>query len=234
MNIKHHPTDQTLMDYASGTMSQAMELLVATHMTVCPHCRGKVAEFETMGGAVLENVTRMEMADHSLDHVMAMLERETANENPAVQELPVTRRIAVGESITGSAMPSIPTPLVKFLPDNVLSLEDVPWKTLAPGVKHFQLKSVESKGTVRLMKIAPGVSIPDHGHHGHEMTLLLKGSYIDDIGRFRAGDVADLDDDVDHQPIADTAEECICLIATDAPMKFSGFLPKLLQPFFGI
>jgi len=234
MNIKHHPTDQTLMDYASGTMSQAMELLVATLMTVCPHCRDKVAEFETMGGAVLENVTRMEMADHSLDHVMAMLERETANENPAVQELPMTRRIAVGESITGSAMPSIPTPLVKFLPDNVLSLEDVPWKTLAPGVKHFQLKSVESKGTVRLMKIAPGVSIPDHGHHGHEMTLLLKGSYIDDIGRFRAGDVADLDDDVDHQPIADTAEECICLIATDAPMKFSGFLPKLLQPFFGI
>ena len=234
MNIKHHPTDQTLMDYASGTMSQAMELLVATHMTVCPHCRDKVAEFETMGGAVLENVTRMEMADHSLDHVMAMLERETANENPAVQELPMTRRIVVGESITGSAMPSIPTPLVKFLPDNVLSLEDVPWKTLAPGVKHFQLKSVESKGTVRLMKIAPGVSIPDHGHHGHEMTLLLKGSYIDDIGRFRAGDVADLDDDVDHQPIADTAEECICLIATDAPMKFSGFLPKLLQPFFGI
>ena len=91
------------MDYASGTMSQAMELLVATHMTVCPHCRDKVAEFETMGGAVLENVARMEMADHSLDHVMAMLERETANENPAVQELPMTRRIAVGESITGSA-----------------------------------------------------------------------------------------------------------------------------------
>ena len=47
-------------------------------------------------------------------------------------------------------------------------------------------------------------------------------------------DVNDLDDDVDHQPIADTAEECICLIATDAPMKFNRLLPKLLQPFFGI
>ena len=234
MNIKHHPTDQTLMDYASGSLSQAMELLVATHMTVCPQCRDKVNGFETMGGAALETTNSMAMADHSLDHVMAMLERETANENIVTQELPSLRRVAVGESITGSAMSALPRPLADLLPDDVMSLEDIPWKTLAPGVKHFQLKSIESKGTVRLMKIAPGVSIPDHGHHGHEMTLLIKGSYIDEIGRFRAGDVADLDDDVDHQPIADTAEECICLIATDAPMKFNRLLPKLLQPFFGI
>ncbi|MEQ8287634.1 ChrR family anti-sigma-E factor [Thalassospira sp.] len=234
MNIKHHPTDQTLMDYAGGSLSQAMELLVATHMTVCPHCRGKVSGFETMAGAALETTKTMEMADHSLDHVMAMLERDTANENIVAEEVVTPRKIAVGESITGSAMTAIPRPLAELLPVGVTSLEDIPWKTLAPGVKHFQLKSIESKGTVRLMKIAPGVSIPDHGHHGHEMTLLIKGSYIDEIGRFRAGDVADLDDDVDHQPIADTAEECICLIATDAPMRFNRLLPKLLQPFFGI
>ncbi|MBX2832689.1 MAG: ChrR family anti-sigma-E factor [Rhodospirillales bacterium] len=233
MNIKHHPTDQTLMDYAGGSLSQAMELLVATHMTVCPHCRDKVSGFETMAGAALESTDKMAMANHSLDHVMAMLERDTANEN-TVEEVIEPRKIAVGESITGSAMTALPRPLAELLPVGVNSLEDIPWKTLAPGVKHFQLKSIESKGTVRLMKIAPGVSIPDHGHHGHEMTLLIKGSYIDEIGRFRAGDVADLDDDVDHQPIADTAEECICLIATDAPMKFNQLLPKLLQPFFGI
>ncbi|MDG4720658.1 MULTISPECIES: ChrR family anti-sigma-E factor [Thalassospira] len=234
MNIKHHPTDQTLMDYASGSLSQAMELLVATHMTVCPHCRDKVVEFETMGGAVLENADSMAMGDQSLDHVMAMLERETSNENIVTEKLPSLRRVAVGESISGSTMTSLPRPLADLLPEHVNSLDDIPWKTLAPGVKHFQLKAIESKGTVRLLKIAPGISIPDHGHHGHEMTLLIKGSYIDEIGRFRAGDVADLDDDVDHQPIADTAEECICLIATDAPMKFNGLLPKLLQPFFGI
>ncbi len=234
MNIKHHPTDQTLMEYASGRMSQAMELLVATHMTLCPKCREKVAEFEALGGAALETANVMSMNTHALDHVMATIERETANENVVFSEIPPIRRVAVGESITGSAIPSVPRPLANLLPDDVLSLEDIPWKSLAPGVKHYQLKSIESKGTVRLMKIAPGVSIPDHGHHGHEMTLLLKGSYIDEIGRFRAGDVADLGNDVDHQPIADTAEECICLIATDAPMKFNRLLPKLLQPFIGI
>ena len=80
MNIKHHPTDQTLMDYASGSLSQAMELLVATHMTLCPHCRNKVSGFETMGGAVLENTDSMSMSDHSLDHVMAMGEFVAAPE----------------------------------------------------------------------------------------------------------------------------------------------------------
>ena len=234
MNIKHHPTDQTLMDYASGSLSQAMELLIATHMTVCPHCRNKVAGFEAMGGAVLETTSSMDMENHSLDHVMAMLERDSVNENTVIEDVAPMRQVAVGESVTGSAMAALPRPLADLLPDDVMSLDDIPWKSLAPGVKHFQLKSIESNGTVRLMKIAPGVSIPDHGHQGHEMTLLIKGSYIDEIGRFRAGDVADLDDDIDHQPIADTAEECICLIATDAPMKFNRLLPKLLQPFFGI
>ncbi|MDP2699456.1 ChrR family anti-sigma-E factor [Thalassospira sp.] len=231
MNIKHHPTDQTLMAYASGTLSQAMELIVATHMTLCPHCREKAASFEACGGAILESVDHMAMNDHSLDHVMAMIERESANENARFEELTPMRRVAVGPSITGDAIPSIPRPLANMLPDNILSLEDIPWRILAPGVKQFPLKNVQSKGSISLLKIAPGVSIPDHGHGGHEMTLLLKGSYIDDIGRFRAGDVADLDDHNDHQPIADTAEDCICLIATDAPLKFSGILPKLLQPF---
>ncbi|HBN48669.1 MAG TPA: anti-sigma factor, partial [Thalassospira sp.] len=160
MNIKHHPTDQTLMEYASGRMSQAMELLVATHMTLCPKCREKVAEFEALGGAALETANVMSMNTHALDHVMAMIERETANENVVFSEIPSIRRVAVGESITGSAIPSVPRPLANLLPDDVLSLEDIPWKSLAPGVKHYQLKSIESKGTVRLMKIAPGVSIP--------------------------------------------------------------------------
>lgn len=235
MNIKHHPTDDTLMHYASGSLSQAMELIVATHLTLCPECRSRVEEFEACGGAVLETAKVAEMDPHSLDHVMAMLERETANETePVIRELAPLRRVAVGESPNGNAVPMLPRPLAAFLPDNILSIEDIPWRSLAPGVKQYTLKSVQSKGSVRLLKIAPGTSIPDHGHGGHEMTLLLKGSYLDDIGRFTAGDVADLDDDVDHQPIADTQEDCICLIATDAPLKFNGILPKLLQPFIGM
>lgn len=76
--------------------------------------------------------------------------------------------------------------------------------------------------------------MPSHGHTGSELTMVLRGSYTDELGRFCAGDVADLDPDVQHQPVADTDEHCICLIATDAPLRFNGLVPRLLQPFFQI
>jgi len=59
-------------------------------------------------------------------------------------------------------------------------------------------------------------------------------AYGDEIGRFGPGDLADLDDSVQHQPIADTAEPCICLIATDDKLKFPDVFSRMLQPLVGI
>ena len=36
---------------------------------------------------------------------------------------------------------------------------------------------------------------------GQEMTLILRGAYRDQIGRFAPGDVADLDEGIEHQPV---------------------------------
>jgi putative transcriptional regulator len=37
-----------------------------------------------------------------------------------------------------------------------------------------------------------------------------------------------------HTPVADIHEDCICLAVTDAPLTFSGLIPKLAQPFLRI
>ena len=63
------------------------------------------------------------------------------------------------------------------------------------------------------MRFAPGKRIPDHGHHGSEMTLILAGAYIDEFGRFARGDIADLGDDVEHSPHVEGEEDYICLVA---------------------
>jgi putative transcriptional regulator len=34
--------------------------------------------------------------------------------------------------------------------------------------------------------------------------------------------------------MAEAGVECICLAASDAPLKFHGLLPRLAQPFFKI
>ena len=35
-------------------------------------------------------------------------------------------------------------------------------------------------------------------------------------------------------PTADEGDPCICLAATDAPLRFNAFMPRLLQPLFKI
>jgi len=64
--------------------------------------------------------------------------------------------------------------------------------------------------------------------------LILSGSYTDVFGTFRRGDIADLDEHVEHQPIVDGDLPCICLVATEAPTRFKGFFSRLLQPLTGI
>ena len=116
-----------------------------------------------------------------------------------------------------------------------MPLESLEWKRLAPGIKQYNLSERHRKyGAFKLLHLAPGVVLSQHTHNDKELTLVLRGSYQDEIGRFKAGDIADLGDDVIHQPVVDTQEPCIALIATQSPVRFSGVMGKLMQPFVGI
>ena len=84
-----------------------------------------------------------------------------------------------------------------------------------------------------LLRIAPGKSMPLHSHQGSEITVVLKGAYRDELGRFGPGDVADLDDAIQHRPVTEPGEPCICLAATDAPLRFPGRIARMLQPLLG-
>jgi putative transcriptional regulator len=35
-------------------------------------------------------------------------------------------------------------------------------------------------------------------------------------------------------PVADIGEDCICLAATDAPLRFRRLIPRIAQPFLRI
>ena len=76
--------------------------------------------------------------------------------------------------------------------------------------------------------------MPDHSHHGTELTLVLKGAFQDEDGYFARGDIEIADSDVQHIPVADIHEDCICLAVTDAPLRFTRLMPRLLQKFVRI
>ena len=114
---------------------------------------------------------------------------------------------------------------------------------IAPEQGQFMALLVELMRAERIIEIGTftgysalcmAQAMPEHGHGGSELTLVLSGSYHDKYGHFGRGDVADLDDDAEHQPIVDDGEDCICLVAVERPTRFKGLLPKVFQPFVGI
>ena len=76
----------------------------------------------------------------------------------------------------------------------------------------------------RVPRVAPGCS---------ELTMILDGAYDDVLGHFGPGDVADLDGEIQHQPLTSPGVPCICVAATDAPLKFAGWVARTLQPLLG-
>ncbi|MTI14726.1 ChrR family anti-sigma-E factor [Sansalvadorimonas verongulae] len=214
MKPHHHPDASSLMSYAAGSLPDALATVVACHVAVCEQCQQAVAEAEQLGHFLMEQQQQTELSAHARNDIISMLDAVEQSE----PEQPASPVHDEGD---------IPLPLRPYLGDKLDSLH---WKTMAPGIRQFIIPT--TKGRLRLLKIAPGTSMPIHGHSGSELTMVLRGSYGDEVGRFQAGDVADLDPEIYHQPATDTHEDCICLIATDAPLKFTGLVPRILQPFF--
>lgn len=209
--IAHHIPDSMIAAYAAGNLPQAYALVVATHISLCDDCRAAYHAHQSMGGVVLETSQAAAVSGGLKDSVMALLDRPDAGDTP------VYRRSGI-----------YPGPLVQALKGR-----DPKWSSLGMGIKQSILQA-DDEGSARLLFIPPGQAVPDHSHNGVELTLVLQGSFSDEGGRFGVGDVEVADGDVEHTPKADAGLPCICLAATDAPLRFTALMPRLLQPFFRI
>ncbi len=218
MNLHHHPDISTLVSHAAGSLPEALATVVACHLTICNQCRQQVSEAEQLGSMLLNDIKPISVSTKTKSD---LLEKLDLLEPAKVTTVPKNNPPQYGE---------IPQPLNKLL--NTASLDSINWKTMAPGMKQKIIN--DSDNRLRLLKISPGTCMPVHGHTGSELTMVLRGSYTDETGRYTPGDIADLGADIQHQPVVDSNEACICLIATDAPLRFVNWVPRLLQPFFGI
>ncbi len=211
--INHHLTDALLMAYAAGTLPEAFSLVAATHVSLCDDCRARLASYEALGGAVLDQAETVAMVTGSLEATLARIA------GGAPVDKPVRRKAGI-----------FPGPLQDYVGGD---LDAVRWRTVGMGVKQAILTTGKD-ATVRLLFIPAGCAMPDHGHRGTELTLVLQGAFRDEDGRFARGDVEVANEAVEHTPVAEAGMDCICLAATDAPLRFRSLIPRLAQPFIGI
>lgn len=215
MAITHHPDVATLMSCAAGSLPEALAAVIASHLAMCPQCAAEVSRMERIGATLFDAIKPEPVSGEAPVFKARALEAEgVATEEPAAWQGDVPRPLA---GVLGSR------------------LDELPWKWLAPGVSYVRIPlSPGAKGDLRLLKVAPGCAVPEHGHGGSELTVLLTGSYTDEFGTFRQGDVADLDVDAEHRPVADLNEGCVCLVASDRKARFKSLLARLIQPFVGM
>ena len=225
--INHHLSDETLAEYASGALTDALEVVVACHLTLCPSCRERAEFADEMGGYFIDSA---EAATPTLS-ANEMLNKIRATPPAANTESMSTTQITE-QAKSAAYMAGIPAPLAKRLTKN---FDDLPWKWMAKGIHSYNLhEGKKSDGAFKLLKIQPGTELIEHSHGGHELTLILHGSYTDAYGHFGVGDIADFGPDDTHKPVIDSSEPCIALIASNSPARFKGLVGKMIQPFVDI
>ncbi|MSP29625.1 MAG: anti-sigma factor [Acetobacteraceae bacterium] len=212
----HHPSHDILLCHAAGRLSAGSALVVATHLAVCPHCRAVTRMGEGVGGVLLLEEAPANMAPDALDRALARLDMPATTPRPAS---------AVPELGPGLPMPR--------------PLHDVvhgPWRWVAPGISRIRLDLAGAipGERVYLLRVAPGSTLPEHGHRGQELTCVLAGRFRDSTGTYAQGDVAEMDAGHEHQPIAEPGEACISLIVTQGRLRMHGLLARVLQPLLGV
>ena len=219
MTILNHLDPATLAAYSAGTLGEALSAVVACHLDWCGTCTSALHRFDAIGGELLQSADSAEMSAGAMAAVMARLD------SPEVSLLPKQAHVI-------SANKEIPRPLQRLVGGSLQALE---WKMLAPGAKHIRLPlSDQTSGNLRLLKVAAGQKLPEHGHGGSELTLVLCGAYSDITGTYRRGDISDLDTEIEHEPRATAEGDCICLLASESKARFKGWVSRLLQPIIGL
>ncbi len=202
--------------------------------------------------------------DHGVDHVVENTHTETQNhasdtaadipdalrnkvfdlidqhdsgvileQEQAMQTVPpaLANSDAANEAIALTASAGFPQCLNKLLPEGTAGLE---WKKLSTSLSVARLGIGDTEREVALHKIKAGGGVANHDHKGREVTVVLTGSFSDQNGLYLPGDFLVKEPGEEHRPMASEDGECICLSVLEAPVKFTGPITRMINPFLRI
>ncbi len=207
--IRHHPSEAALVRHAAGTLLPLHARVLALHLAQCPVCQATLHLGEELGGALLDAEPPVAMANDALSCVTARLDTAT----------PEVARVAAPAARSGVAALA----------------RGRRWRTVGLGIKLLPLVPRDETGTrLDLIRVSPGVALPQHDHTGPEIACVLAGAFADTTGEYHAGDIAEGDIGLDHQPRALAGDDCVCLIATTGFLRARSLVVRFLQPVFGV
>lgn len=213
MMIRHHPLDDTLAEFAAGTLPIGPSLVLRAHLAVCPDCRRRLCAIQSVGGALLEIENSASPPAGLLERTLARIDRiERATAGPAIR---------AERPFPGA-------------PDSMRGCSVGRWRFVQPGVRIATVSAPgEAAASAMLIKVGAGRRMPRHTHAGVEYTLVLDGEFSDESGRYGPGDYVEGDESLCHQPVAADAEDCLCLAAVEGRLKMTSLFGQVAQSLLG-
>jgi putative transcriptional regulator len=214
--INYHPHKPVLKSFVDGDLPASISIMIASHVELCDQCRTQV-QLLTDQAAMLQfesNVEDCDTSDMDFD-ALAMID--------TITQIMAENHDCLPQTVTEIAIAGQRIPLPRALKSVALN----PWQGLG-NLSRARLDLQDDERRMSLLYIAPGGSVPRHTHQGFEITLLLQGSFEDEMGHYHRGDFIWLDGNHTHQPI--TTDGCVCLTVSSDAIRFTQGMSQLLNP----
>tara|TARA_Y100001970_G_scaffold166351_1_gene203463 strand:- start:29801 stop:30439 length:639 start_codon:yes stop_codon:yes gene_type:complete len=197
--------NELIFDYSSGKLGEAKSLFVSMYLYLNSIAAKKASIFDNF---LADSLMNLEDIPTKKLNFKDCIKEENVNHNISNQKLEQD------------------DPLTKV----VGNLDDLTWKPVYKGFKEFSLP-VKDRDDIKLIKMDPGISVPLHSHNGKEYILVLDGSFCDEYGEYKKGDLQINDQQIRHNPTSSKNEGCICLSITENDVVFFGRLGSILNLF---
>jgi len=209
--IKFHPTKEMLKAFSAGELPLSLSIAMSAHIELCDDCAEQVKLIESSLSDDTWESNLLEEADFG-DMLQSIMNEEVIASSTYVNKAKVKTKVADQEY-------TLPTAFRQF--------NDLKWSGFG-AVSRARIINDENNVRASLLHIDKNGQIPQHQHKGYELTLLLEGTFTDELGCYEKGDFIWLEGDVDHSPY--TKDGCLCYAVQDAPLHFIKGMSKVLNP----
>ncbi|GAB2888845.1 ChrR family anti-sigma-E factor [Microbulbifer echini] len=219
--IRHHPDENLLLEYASGSLARGPSLVVAAHVQMCADCRSHFHTLNNLGGSLLNGSPAQPLQANAFERLMQRINQTPDKVAEKGEDTPI------GEQIDQDpVLEHLPRVLYQLLNRN----PNRHWKSLTRNLQICRLKSGQNDYEVAFHRLRSGSGLPKHDHRGQEFALVLNGSFSDHRGIYGRGDFVLCEPGQVHKPIATQDMDCLCFSAVAAPVALTGISGLFLNP----
>lgn len=218
-DVKLHPSSGLLNQFVQGELATGKSVAVSAHMELCKSCRAKAKELQALAVSTWVDSSTVQESKPAIEADYSSMVASIVK-SAQIKSEPSEDLIELDIDILNSSI-KLPKILAKA------AAEGLNWKKVAGGISEAQL-FLDNETQCEFIYMAPGCQVPMHTHQGSELTLVLSGSFEDDMGEYKTSDFFIRDGEHHHQPRS--KEGCLCFAVLDSPLKFTKGLARLMNP----